>query len=296
MVGGWGAPDSHILLGTAMEGVMSDLGLTHIALPVRNVSQSIDFYAKYGAMQVVHRRMDQTSHSDVVWLSDLTRPFVIVLIQVPQVDHRLLPLAHLGVGCQTRAEVDRLCQAAQLEGVLREGPHDAGYPVGYWAFLADPDGHTLEVSHGQEIVFTVQNATVKAAQADRIQSPHSTIQEQLILQAAAAWISGDGEAFASLFIPEGEFIVPGNRWIGTAAICQVTTDFAAAYTGLKIEIRRIIVNGEQAVVEWHWQEVDRGTGKEGAADDTIVIDFQDGKISRWREYIDTQSCMKPRYQ
>jgi uncharacterized protein (TIGR02246 family) len=287
---------SHIPLGAEMEGFMSDLGLTHIALPVRDVSQSIAFYAKYGAMQVVHRRIDQTSHSDVVWLSDLTRPFVIVLIQVPQVDHRLLPLAHLGVACQTRAEVDRLCQTAQLEGALREGPHDAGYPVGYWAFLEDPDGHTLEVSYGQKIVFTVQEATVKAAQADRMQSPHSAIQEQVILQAATAWIQGDGEAFASLFIPEGELIVPGNRWIGTAAIRQVTTDFAAAYTGVKIEIRRIIVNGEQAVVEWHWQEVERSTGKEGTADDTIVIDFQDGKISRWREYIDTQSCMKPKCQ
>jgi hypothetical protein len=29
------------------------------------------------------------------------------------------------------------------------------------------------------------------------------------------------------------------------------------------------------------------------ADDTIVIDFQDGRIRRWREYIGTQSCMRP---
>jgi catechol 2,3-dioxygenase-like lactoylglutathione lyase family enzyme len=137
---------------------MSDLGFTHIALPVSHVDCSIEFYAKYATMQVVHRRTDQTTRSDVVWLSDLSRPFVIVLIQVPQVEHRLLPLAHLGVACKTREEVDRLCQEAQQEGILQEGPHDAGHPVGYWAFLQDPDGHTLELSYGQEILFTVQQA------------------------------------------------------------------------------------------------------------------------------------------
>jgi catechol 2,3-dioxygenase-like lactoylglutathione lyase family enzyme len=140
---------------------MSDLGFTHIALPVRDVSQSIVFYEKYAGMHSVHRRIDQNTQSDVVWLSDLTRPFVIVLIQVPHVEHRLLPLAHLGIACKTRAEVDRLCQEAQQEGILKEGPQDAGHPVGYWAFLQDPDGHTLELSYGQEILFTVQQATVQ---------------------------------------------------------------------------------------------------------------------------------------
>jgi catechol 2,3-dioxygenase-like lactoylglutathione lyase family enzyme len=137
---------------------MSDLGFTHIALPASNVDRSIEFYTKYAGMQIVHRRIDQTTHSDVVWLSDLTRPFVIVLIQVPQVEHQLLPLAHLGVACKTRAEVDRLCQDAQQEGFLQDGPQDAGHPIGYWAFLQDPDGHTLELSYGQEILFTVQQA------------------------------------------------------------------------------------------------------------------------------------------
>ena len=31
------------------------------------------------------------------------------------------------------------------------GPIDAGYPVGYFALISDPDDHTLEVSHGQEV-------------------------------------------------------------------------------------------------------------------------------------------------
>ena len=138
---------------------MSDLGFTHVALPVSNVDTSIAFYSKYARMQVVHRRTDGTPKSDVVWLSDLTRPFVIVLIQMPTVDNPLLPIAHLGVACETREEVDRLCHEARLDDVLQQGPQDEGYPVGYWAFIRDPDGHTLEISYGQEVSFTVKQAT-----------------------------------------------------------------------------------------------------------------------------------------
>ena len=138
---------------------MSDLGLTHVALPVTDVEASIAFYAKYARMQVVHRRKDAETEGEVVWVSDRTRPFVVVLIRAERVEHPLLPWAHLGVGCESRAEVDRLCAEASAEGRLVEGPTDSGYPVGYWALISDPDGHTLEVSFGQEVGLTVERAT-----------------------------------------------------------------------------------------------------------------------------------------
>ncbi len=129
---------------------MSDVGLTHVALPVRDLEVSVDFYARYARMEVVHRR------EGVVWISDRTRPFVIVLIAAAEVSHPLRPFAHLGVGCESRAEVDRLSQLAQREECLIGGPNDSGPPVGYWAFLRDPDGHTLELSYGQEVGLTVE--------------------------------------------------------------------------------------------------------------------------------------------
>jgi catechol 2,3-dioxygenase-like lactoylglutathione lyase family enzyme len=129
-----------------------DVGLTHVALPVRDLEASAAFYASYARMQVVHRR------DGVLWVSDRTRPFVIVLVRVPEVKHPLLPFAHLGVACASREEVDRLCARARAEGCLDDGPHDYGPPVGYWAFLRDPDGHTLEISHGQEVGLSVEQA------------------------------------------------------------------------------------------------------------------------------------------
>ncbi len=140
---------------------MIDVGLTHIALPVSNVELSIGFYATYANMQVVHRRVDAESGIPVVWLSDRTRPFVLVLIQLATVDPVLKPFAHLGVGCSSRELMDDLCAQAQQAGVLIDGPKDSGYPIGYWAFLRDPDGHTLELSYGQEIGLTVEQTTQK---------------------------------------------------------------------------------------------------------------------------------------
>ncbi len=127
--------------------------MTHVALPVTDLDASIAFYERWAKMQVVHRR------TDVVWLSDGTRPFVVVLIEAQEVRYPLRPVAHLGVGCASRDEIDEICDRAREEQILLDGPKDYGPPVGYWAFLRDPDGHTLEVSYGQEVGNTVADAT-----------------------------------------------------------------------------------------------------------------------------------------
>ena len=138
---------------------MVNLGLTHVALPVSNLNDSITFYTTYARMQVVHRRTVPTTGFEVAWLSDQTRPFVVVLSEGSQVDSPLVPPAHLGVACESREEVDRLCALARGEGRLLNGPRDAGPPIGYVAFIRDPDGHTLEVSFGQEVGLTIQQAS-----------------------------------------------------------------------------------------------------------------------------------------
>jgi len=132
---------------------VSDVGLSHVALPVTDLDSSAAFYADYARMRVVHRR------PQVIWLGDGTRPFVIVLIETGEVSDPLAPFGHLGVGCETREEVDRLAAKARSAGILIGGPTDSGPPVGYWAFLRDPDGHTLEISHGQEVALTTEQAS-----------------------------------------------------------------------------------------------------------------------------------------
>ncbi len=141
---------------------MSDLGLTHVALSVRNLEAGAAFYAKYARMTVVHRRADERAGIRVAWLTDHARPFVIVLAEFPEnKDRPLGPFGHLGIGCQSRDEVDRLCTEARNEGRPCSGPTDSGYPVGYWAYIADPDGNNLEVSFGQEVGLAVTASAPK---------------------------------------------------------------------------------------------------------------------------------------
>lgn len=132
---------------------MKDIGLTHVALPCADLERTIEFYKRYANMEVVHRR--EGSESRVAWLSDHTRPFVIVFLETPNIPHPLGPFSHLGVGLESRADVDALVRQAQEEGFETEGPTDSPAPVGYWAFIRDPDGHTLEVTFGQEVHLTL---------------------------------------------------------------------------------------------------------------------------------------------
>lgn len=111
----------------------------------------------------------------------------------------------------------------------------------------------------------------------------------LIEKARDAWVNRDANTLAQLFTPDGELIVPGQRWQGQAQIRQEINHFAQQYSDVKIVIRRIIFADSQAVVEWYYEDTEKATGHRNKADDAIVIDFKDGRISRWREYFDTRT-------
>ncbi|HEX9728706.1 MAG TPA: VOC family protein [Gemmatimonadales bacterium] len=134
-----------------------DIGFTHVALPVTDLDACVRFYAKYANLVVVHRRCrsDSDAPHEVAWLSDRTRAFALVLVEVDTVDRPLGPFAHLGVACPSRAELDRRCADAEREGCLRHPLSGGDGPAGYRAMLADPDGHTLELSYGQEVAAAV---------------------------------------------------------------------------------------------------------------------------------------------
>jgi catechol 2,3-dioxygenase-like lactoylglutathione lyase family enzyme len=126
--------------------------LTHLALGVRDLERTIDFYRRHVRLHVVHDRHDGDGR--VVWLSERAEEpdFVLVLLEV-HVDPPVAPstLMHLGFAVDSRDEVDAAAHAAQREGLLTIPPHDAGPVVGYFCIVRDPDGNQVEFSYGQPI-------------------------------------------------------------------------------------------------------------------------------------------------
>ena len=135
------------------------------------------------------------------------------------------------------------------------------------------------------ILFGIAFSTSGMANSDRQNNEIPT----LIEQARDAWMTRDADAFAQLFALNGELIVPGGRWQGRAKIREEISRFTQQYSQVHIDIRGIIVDGNQAAVEWHYEDTEKATGKRHRADDAIIVDFREGKITRWREYFDTKT-------
>src|SRR5262249_60250205 len=80
--------------------------LTHLALGVRDLERTIDFYRRHARLHVVHDRHDGDAR--VVWLSERREEpdFVLVLFEIHS-EPAVAPstLMHLGFASEPRAEV-----------------------------------------------------------------------------------------------------------------------------------------------------------------------------------------------
>jgi len=125
--------------------------LTHVALRVKDLARSVAFYEKYARLGVAHEREDDGTR--VVWLAEQPRDpsFVFVLIPMAHTEGERPGVHHFGFSLASRAEVDAVAATARAEGLLREGPRDAGPVVGYFCIVEDPDRNWVEFSFGQPI-------------------------------------------------------------------------------------------------------------------------------------------------
>ncbi len=125
---------------------------THVAIHARDVERAADFYRRYAGLLEVHRRVDDGT--TVIWLGEegREREFVIVLLGMPHADPvEPPPMAHLGYAVDSRSAVDAIADMGRAEGILVEGPRDAGPIVGYFCIVRDPDGNWVEFSFGQSL-------------------------------------------------------------------------------------------------------------------------------------------------
>jgi catechol 2,3-dioxygenase-like lactoylglutathione lyase family enzyme len=137
--------------------------LTHIALPVRDLNQTLAFYQRYTNLMTIHERVDPETKMRTAWLanerdrtSDEAARFVIVLIEgslpkeitgdIEESYGFLTSISHLGLSLDSREEVDRVAEMARDDGCLLLGPMYRNDVVGYICIVTDPDGNNVEFS------------------------------------------------------------------------------------------------------------------------------------------------------
>lgn len=89
------------------------------------------------------------------------------------------------------------------------------------ALIVTPAVHavsTVSPSYQQPQSFIAQNSVADYCKKGGAEMMTAEEIRSVIKQAGDAWMAGDADAFASLFLANGEFIVPGNRWVGQAEI------------------------------------------------------------------------------
>jgi catechol 2,3-dioxygenase-like lactoylglutathione lyase family enzyme len=123
--------------------------LTHLGLPVSDLSKSVAFYEKWAGMKV-EGRLDDPMGVRGARLAQKSTGFVISLLVGPMA----MPMPgvmHLGFDCASKADVDKIASDAKAAGILTFGPEDSGGELGYQAYISDPDGNNLEFSFGQKV-------------------------------------------------------------------------------------------------------------------------------------------------
>jgi uncharacterized protein (TIGR02246 family) len=105
---------------------------------------------------------------------------------------------------------------------------------------------------------------------------------------ARAWEVGDLDGIAAGYAADVVLIAPGGiRLEGIEALRENNARYFADFTDIRVQLTRVVLDGDEGALEWTWSETRRADGQRRSVDDAIVFALRDGKIVYWREYFDT---------
>ena len=82
---------------------------------------------------------------------------------------------------------------------------------------------------------------------------------------ARAWETGDLEAIAAGYAPDAVLIAPGGiRLEGIAALRENNARYFAVYTDIRVDLTRVVLDGDEGALEWTWSETRRADGQRGS--------------------------------
>ncbi len=137
---------------------------THIALRVKDIDATIDWYTTFTPLELIDKRTDSDGFG--AWLGmpgETNNPFILVVAQFleghdPFADAPqsvLGPFAHLGIELPNQADVDAVAEQGREAGCLAMEARMMPPPIGYICMLKDPDGNTVEFSWDQGVFSTL---------------------------------------------------------------------------------------------------------------------------------------------
>ena len=138
---------------------------THIALRVKDMDATIEWYREFTPLELIDRREDDVGYG--AWLGmpgETDNPFILVLAQFfegrdPFANAplaTLAPFAHLGMELPAKEDVDAVAARAADAGCLAMPATMMPPPIGYITMLSDPDGNMVEFSWDQGVYATLQ--------------------------------------------------------------------------------------------------------------------------------------------
>ncbi len=116
---------------------------------------------------------------------------------------------------------------------------------------------------------------------------------ELVERQARAWERADLQAITADFAPDGILISPGGRWQGHDAIRAAAESFFQVAHQVKVEVTRVLIEGDAGAAEWTWSETRRADGSQHQAEDAIIFVLRGDQIVYWREYFDTAQMEQP---
>ena len=121
----------------------------------------------------------------------------------------------------------------------------------------------------------------------------------LVKQAYARFGSGDVESFLDLLDPDIEWQLPemtdvpfGGTWHGREGVSQFLRKLSESQDVLDFGAEQFIAQGDKVVVLGRFVMHVKSTGRESASDWAHVWTLNGGKVTHFREYVDTATVTR----
>ena len=109
------------------------------------------------------------------------------------------------------------------------------------------------------------------------------------LRYTAAWCSQDAARVASFYAADGALAVNGGApAVGQSAIAEVAQSFMTAFPDLRVSMKKVLGQGDDA--EYHWTLTGTSTGPGGTGQRVRISGFERWKIGADGLIASSQGC------